>query len=102
MPTHRKPNGAGPGRPKGLKNRNKQAVVEICARLGCNPIEGLIRVANELRDARKKTLSGRKLEAWCYAELAQYCYPKLKAVEHSGTVVHELPLAITQGPEPTV
>jgi hypothetical protein len=100
MPTHRRPPGAGPGRPKGSKSRNKEAVAEVCARLGCNPIEGLIRVATDLAKAKKQTLGSRKLEAWCYAELAQYCYPKLKAVEHSGTVVHDLPLAIMQGPEP--
>lgn len=100
MPTHRRSTGAGPGRPKGSKNKNKETVREVCARFNCDPIEGLIRVTQALHDMKKPTLGSRKLEAWCYAELLQYCCPKLKAVEHSGTVVAEIPLAILQGTPP--
>jgi len=101
MATLRKfPTGAGPGRPKGSKSRDKAAVLDVCRRFKCDPIEGLIRVSQSLRDTPRKSLSAQKLEAWCYAELAQYCYPKLKAVEHSGKVQHELPLVVAEGPPP--
>ena len=42
--------------------------------LGCNPIEGMARVATD--EKHSPELSGR-----VFAELAQYVYPKRKAVE---------------------
>jgi hypothetical protein len=100
VPTHRRAAKAGPGRPKGSRSRNKEAVRDICERLGCDPIAGLIHVAKQLHDAKRRTAAGQRLEAWCYAELAHYCYPKLKAVEHTGAVQVDLPLAIIPGAEP--
>lgn len=57
MATHRHPNGPGPGRPKDSKSWNKEAVRDIRERLGCDPIEGLIRVAQDLPN--KKTVDAK-------------------------------------------
>ena len=49
---------------------------ERLAQLGCDPIEGMARIA--MRPAAPIELRGRM-----YAELAGYVAPKRKAVEHS-------------------
>jgi hypothetical protein len=77
-------NNYGMGRPKGLAktggrklgtpNKNSQALSERLESLGCDPIEGLARIA--LDPATKPELKVR-----CFAELAQYVYPKRKAVD---------------------
>jgi hypothetical protein len=51
-------------------------VRDVLYRLGCNPIEGMARIALDEKNAPE--LRGRM-----YAELAQYVYPKRKAVEQS-------------------
>ena len=61
------------GRKAGTPNRNTQAVIERLDNLGCDPIEGLARIA--LDPATTTDLKVR-----CLAELAQYAYPKRKAV----------------------
>ncbi len=71
------PKPAGSGRRKGTPNRATAEISERLAELGCDPIEGMASIA--ANEANPAELRGRM-----YAELAQYVYPKRKAVEHSG------------------
>ena len=64
------------GRKAGTPNRNTQALIETLDSLGCNPIEGLARIA--LDPTTKLELRVR-----CFAELAQYVYPKRRATDIS-------------------
>ena len=64
------------GRAKGTPNRKTQEVVERLEALGCDPIEGMARIA--MNEANPPELRGRM-----FAELAGYVAPKRKAVEHS-------------------
>lgn len=68
-----KPQGSGRKKQTG----KREAVAAICERLGCEPIEGMVRIANNPK--AKLELRARML-----AEIAQYMYPKLRAIEHSG------------------
>lgn len=65
------------GRAAGTPNRKTAEIAERLAALGCDPIEGMVRIAEDPKSAPE--LRGRM-----FAELAQYVYPKRKAVEHSG------------------
>lgn len=65
------------GRKKGTPNRRTQEIAEKLAVLGCDPIEGLARIAMD--EESSPELRGRM-----FAELAQYVAPKRKAIEHSG------------------
>jgi hypothetical protein len=69
--------GPGPGRPQGSKNRRTRETEERLTRLGCDPIEGMARIA---MDGKVEVA----IRARMYAELAQYVAPKLRAVEHRG------------------
>jgi hypothetical protein len=62
------------GRTAGTPNRKTQEISALLESLGCNPIEGMARIATN--EAHSPELRGRM-----YAELAQYVYPKRKAVE---------------------
>ncbi len=62
------------GRKQGTLNRSTQAIIDKLDELGCDPIEGLARIAMDVD-------SPRELRVRCYAELAQYVYPKRKAAE---------------------
>ena len=65
------------GKAKGCKNKITQDVVGLLDSLGCNPLEGLARIAeNEKHPIEVRTK--------CLAELAQYLHPKRRAVEISG------------------
>ena len=66
------------GRTKGTPNRKTQEVVERLEALGCDPIEGMARIA--MNEANPPELRGRM-----FAELAGYVAPKRKAVEYSAT-----------------
>ncbi len=72
---HPKPptSGRKPGVPNKLTADARQRLEE----LGCDPIEGMAKIAADPKAPEE--LRGRM-----YAELAQYVYPKRKAVEHSG------------------
>ena len=82
------PKGSGrkPGSPKtggrkpGVPNKRNSQVREMLAAMGCDPIRGMARIAM----SKRKNVSV-ELKARMFAELARYCYPQLKAVEHSGT-----------------
>lgn len=62
------------GRQLGTPNRKTHELAEKLQALGCDPIEGLARLAMEEKTAPE-------LRVRCYAELAQYVHPKRKAVE---------------------
>lgn len=65
------------GRKAGTPNKASAALQERLASLGCDPIEALARIA-----MNRKTPLAIRVKVLC--ELAQYVYPKRKAVEHSG------------------
>jgi hypothetical protein len=61
------------GRVRGTPNKATDALARKLTKLGCDPIEGLAKIA--LDPATEASLRVR-----CFAELAQYIYPKRKAV----------------------
>jgi hypothetical protein len=65
------------GRKKGTPNRKTQEISELLESLGHNPIEAMVKIANNPKASLE--LRGRM-----NAELAQYVYPKRKAVEVAG------------------
>jgi hypothetical protein len=65
------------GRPKGSQSKQTKAVAERLEALGCDPIEGMARLAMD------ETVES-SIRAQMYKELAQYVAPKRKAIEHSG------------------
>ena len=77
--------GRKPGTPKtggriaGTPNRKTTEIMELMDSLGCNPIEGMATIALDMNNP--PDLRGRM-----HAELAQYIYPKRKAMELSGSV----------------
>ncbi|MCH8314142.1 MAG: hypothetical protein IID17_14290 [Nitrospinae bacterium] len=68
------------GNPAGPKVGTKKAktvlIEQKLIELGCDPIEGMVLMAQD-----KKTDAG--IRAKLYSELANYIFPKRKAVEHS-------------------
>jgi hypothetical protein len=62
------------GRVRGTPNKQSDAIARKIAKLGCDPIEGLARIA---LDPETKP----ELRVRCFTELAQYVYPKRKAVD---------------------
>lgn len=74
------PGGAmpGAGRPKGSTGKRTQAVLDKLKEFNCDPIEGLIRVAQEAHQQGDLSLAGST-----YKELAKYVAPQLKAIELS-------------------
>ena len=75
------------GRKLSTPNKRSQALLERLEELGCNPIEGLARIA--LDPATKPDLKVRS-----FAELAQYHYPKRKAMDLSLDGGNELKVII--------
>lgn len=80
---------AGAGRKKGTPNKRSQEVAEKIKAMGCDPIEGMARIALQAEQEasecekfqeRKDALS---LAGSMYKELAQYVAPKRRAVEVS-------------------
>ena len=72
----------GPGAPKtggrqaGTPNRATADVIAKLEALGCDPIEGMARIAMD--EGNSPELRGKM-----YAELACYIAPKRKAIDHS-------------------
>ena len=62
------------GRVSGTPNRKTHELTEKLKELGCDPIGGLAGIAMDTKTAPE-------LRVRCYAELAQYVYPKRKAVD---------------------
>ena len=77
------PGGRKPGTPKtggrksGIPNRQTREISELLESLGHNPIEAMVQTATDPNASLE--LRGRM-----NAELAQYVYPKRKAVEVAG------------------
>jgi len=65
------------GRKAGTPNRKTQEITELLEPLGHNPIEAMVQIATDPNASLE--LRGRM-----NAELAQYVYPKRKAVEVAG------------------
>ena len=64
------------GRVAGTPNRRTQDVIERLALLGCDPIEGMARIAMDMT-------TPVEVRARMFAELAGYVAPKRKAIEHA-------------------
>lgn len=85
----------GSGRKKGVPNKKTAELLETLAKHDFDPGEALIHCYQEARkifDYRKKNnnLAGAlvaldRMET-CASDLAQYVFPKKKAIEHSGEV----------------
>jgi hypothetical protein len=65
------------GRVKGTPHKATLAVAERLETIGCDPIEGMARIAMDIQ-------TPIDLRAKLYSELAQYIAPKRKAIEHAG------------------
>lgn len=68
----------GAGRKKGQPNKRSVAIQDKLKKLGCDPIEGMARIAEQAMGEGDMQLAGSM-----YKELAQYIAPKRKAVELS-------------------
>lgn len=66
------------GRKAGTPNRRTVELHQKLDALGCDPIEGMARIALDQKNPPE-------LRARMYAELAQYVAPKRKAIETSST-----------------
>ena len=62
------------GRSRGTPNRRTTEVSELLAKLGCDPLKGMARIAMKRRNPVE-------LRAQMFKELAPYVYPKRKAVD---------------------
>ena len=69
----------GSGRKSGTPNKRTQEVLEIFKRYHYNPIISMIKIAQD-QDV------GIEIRKDMHKELAQYGFPKRKAIEHSGEV----------------
>jgi hypothetical protein len=81
------------GRVKGTPNKRTAEVQQILEQLNCNPIEGMAIIAENVKLDITIRLNA-------YKELAQYIYPKRKAIEHSGginMITHEEALLMLDG-----
>jgi hypothetical protein len=65
------------GRVKGTPNKGTVAVAERLEAIGCDPIEGMARIAMDIK-------TPIDIRAKLFSELAQYIAPKRKAIEHTG------------------
>jgi hypothetical protein len=72
-----KPRPENSGRKKGTPNSATQAIEDKLRELGCDPIEGMAKIAMDEDNAPE--LRGRM-----FAELAQFVFPKRKAIEYGG------------------
>ena len=65
------------GRVRGTPNRRTQDIQSLLARMGCDPIEGMARIAMDPQNPVE-------VRARMYAELAGYVAPKRKAIQIDG------------------
>jgi len=79
MPRGSKPGERRGGRQKGTPNKKNQALIDRLKELGCDPIEDMALVCKEA-----KAEGDHNLLLSAAKELAQYVYPKRKAVELTG------------------
>lgn len=78
MPAGCRPGERRGGRTKGTPNKLTMDVAERLAAAGCDPILGMVQIAQD----EKAPL---ELRARMYSELAQYTAPKRKAVDMSSS-----------------
>ena len=64
------------GRTRGTPNKRTLEVQERLQELGCDPIEGMVRIAKSAEKDGDKALAGQM-----YKELAQYVAPKRKMLD---------------------
>ena len=86
------------GRTKGTPNKKTQLVQQQMEDLGFDPIESMIEICNQAMTDKNYALAGQMAK-----ELAQYIYPKRKAVEHITDEPAEWPkitINITDDPNP--
>lgn len=76
------------GRVAGTPNKATTDIQAKLAAIGCDPIEGLARIAIDSGTAVA-------IRARCYAELSQYVAPKRKAIEHTGEGGNALHIRVT-------
>ncbi len=78
------------GAPKGNQNRKgklltlSKDVAERIAAAGCDPFMEMIEIARECKE--RGTTQDLQIAAMLHKELAQYCAPKHRAIEHTGTI----------------
>jgi hypothetical protein len=72
----------GAGRPRGSVNKRSDELADKLSALGCDPAEGLARIASEALAENDRDLAAR-----CYSSLLPYLYAKLKLSEISITQV---------------
>jgi hypothetical protein len=84
------------GRRAGKPNRSTAEVKQKLEGLGCDPIEGMARIAMD-----ESQPIGLRVQM--YKELAQYVAPKRKALEYKGEMAGASPpvFVIDIGPPPT-
>jgi hypothetical protein len=78
------------GRTKGTPNKK---TVEVCKRmeqLGFDPIKSMVEICNQAMADKDYSLAGQMAK-----ELAQYIYPKRKAIEHIPEELNLPPMEIT-------
>ena len=85
---------ANSGRRKGTPNRLTGDIAARLEALGCDPIEGMARLAMD--EENTPELRGRM-----YAELSSYLYPKRKSVELASDTHSGVPRLITVRYEPS-
>ena len=81
MPAGSKPGERRGGRKKGTPNKKTSDIQKRLDALGCDPLEGMAKIAEEAME--KKSYS---LALMAYKELAQYVAPKRKSVEMKAEV----------------
>ncbi len=84
------------GRQAGTLNKRTQELTERLESLGCDPVEGLVRIAND------KSAS-LELRAKCFADLLPYVYPRRRPADDSPYGEQEriiLNFSFTRKPEP--
>lgn len=73
-----KPRPAGAGRKIGTPNQPTTDLFEICRRQGIDVFEEMVTIAANMKDPAARFS--------CWKEVAQYLYPKRRALEVSGDV----------------
>lgn len=71
------PRPEGAGRKKGTPNRFTQNLMKICEERNLDVFESMVQIALESENPNRFP---------ALKELAQYLYPKRKAIEHSGQI----------------
>lgn len=75
------------GRKPGIRNKLSESARQLMQEFGFDPLKGMMAIAADPKN--DMGLRGRM-----YSELAQYAYPKLRQVEHSGPGGAAIALAI--------